>query len=396
MGNFSFASADARVRIFASSTSWIEGTAVRQLEQLAERPGVLAVAGMPDLHPGHHGPVGCAAEADGIVHPDVIGTDIGCGMQFWLLDLVEHRLRIDKAAERLATLEGPWDGDVATLLAQEGIDGCGFAESLGTVGGGNHFCELQTVAEIVDPVAAERAGLRAGSLALLVHSGSRGLGATVLARHYTRGTDGLALDEGGREYLAEHDNAVRFASLNRRVIAGRAMRALRTEGKMLADIPHNFVQVLESQVLESQVLESQVLGSRVLHRKGAAPADQGLVPVPGSRGAMTYFVEPLPSPDGALRSIAHGAGRKHDRASMDKRVRRKASDLARLERNPFGGYVLCSDRRLLIEEAPSAYKDIRKVVDDLTMNEMGRPVAIMRPIVTFKTVHRRERGGHRG
>ena len=385
MGNFSFASADARVRIFASSTSWIEGAAVRQLEQLAERPGVLAVAGMPDLHPGHHGPVGCAAEADGIVHPDVIGTDIGCGMQFWLLDLVEHRLRIEKAAERLATLEGPWDGDVATLLTQEGIDGCGFAESLGTVGGGNHFCELQTVAEIVDPAAAERAGLRVGRLALLVHSGSRGLGAAVLARHYTRGTDGLALDEGGREYLAEHDNAVRFASLNRRVIAWRAMRALRTSGEMLTDIPHNFVQVLESQVLES----------RVLHRKGAAPADQGLVPVPGSRGAMTYLVEPLASAEGALCSIAHGAGRKHDRASMDKRVRRKASDLARLERNPFGGYVLCSDRRLLIEEAPSAYKDIRKVVDDLTMNEMGRPVAIMRPIVTFKTMHRRERGGHR-
>ena len=386
MGNSSFASADARVRIFASSTSWIEGAAVRQLEQLAERPGVLAVAGMPDLHPGHHGPVGCAAEADGIVHPDVIGTDIGCGMQFWLLDLVEHRLRIEKAAERLAALEGPWDGDVAALLAQEGIDGCGFAESLGTVGGGNHFCELQTVAEIIDPLAAERAGLRTGALALLVHSGSRGLGAAVLARHYTRGTDGLALDEGGRGYLADHDNAVRFASLNRQIIAWRAMRALRTDGKMLADIPHNFVQVLES----------QVLGSRVLHRKGAAPADQGLVPVPGSRGAMTYLVEPLPSPDGALASIAHGAGRKHDRASMEKRVRKNASDLARLERNPFGGYVLCSDRRLLIEEAPNAYKDVSKVVDDLTTNAMVRPVAIMRPIVTFKTMHgpRRRTGGH--
>ena len=382
MGNLSFASADTRVRIFASSTSWIEGAAVRQLEQLAERPGVLAVAGMPDLHPGHHGPVGCAAEADGIVHPDVIGTDIGCGMQFWLLDLAEHRLRIDKAAERLAALEGPWDEDVATMLEQEGIEAGGFVESLGTVGGGNHFCELQTVAEIVDAVAAEKAGLRLGALALLVHSGSRGLGAAVLARHYARGTDGLALEEGGREYLAEHDSAVRFASLNRRVIASRAMQALRADGDKLADIPHNF---------------AQVVGSRVLHRKGAAPADQGLVPVPGSRGAMTYLVEPLPSPDGALRSIAHGAGRKHDRASMEKRVRKKASDLARLERNPFGGYVLCSDRRLLIEEAPSAYKDIGKVVDDMTANAMVRPVAIMRPIITFKTMHgpRHQVGGHR-
>jgi release factor H-coupled RctB family protein len=110
---------------------------------------------------------------------------------------------------------------------------------------------------------------------------------------------------------------------------------------------------------------------------------------------MTYLVQPLPSPEGALSSIAHGAGRKHDRASMEKRVRKNAGDSARLERNPFGGYVLCSDRRLLIEEAPNAYKDIRKVVDDLTAHEMARPVAVMRPIVTFKTMQapRGQRGG---
>ncbi|MCL2715874.1 MAG: RNA ligase RtcB family protein [Alphaproteobacteria bacterium] len=374
-----FASADSRVRIFCSPTSWIEGAAVQQLEQIARRPGVNSVAGMPDLHPGHHGPVGCAVETEHIVHPDIIGTDIGCGMQFWLLELPQARLRIDKAAERMAALEGPWNGDPGALLESCGIasDGCGV--NLGTVGGGNHFCELQTVVDILDPVAAEQAHLRPGLLALLVHSGSRDLGATVLERHYHCGTAGLTLENGGRDYLADHDNAVRFASLNRRVIAERALAALRTEGRMLADIPHNLVEVE---------------GSRILHRKGAAPATRGLVPVPGSRGSVTYLVEPLPSPEGALQSIAHGAGRRHNRGSMDKRVGTKASDIRRLERNPFGGHVLCSDRRLLIEEAPKAYKDVHKVVDDMTSHKMIRVVATMAPLVTFKKMARmRQRDG---
>ena len=381
MNTLTFASRERRVRIFCSSTSWIEGAAIDQLEQIAQRPGVVAVAGMPDLHPGHHGPVGCAVAADDIVHPDIIGTDIGCGMQFWLLDLPARRLRIDHAASRLAALEGPWQGDAAALLERHSVTAGSCQRSLGTVGGGNHFCELQTVVDIIDPLAAEQAGLRPGSLALLVHSGSRELGAAVLQRHYCEGSEGLALDHGGRNYLADHDEAVRFASLNRQAIAERAMAALRTEGRMLADIPHNLVEVQ---------------GSRILHRKGAAPATMGLVPVPGSRGSLTYLVEPLPSPEGALQSIAHGAGRRHNRKSMDKRVGTKASDIARLERNPFGGYVLCSDRKLLIEEAPQAYKDVRKVVEDLTSHEMVKLVATMAPLVTFKKMASRSHrdGGH--
>lgn len=382
----------SRVRLYASSKAWIEGAALRQLEQLAARPDVVAVAGLPDLHPGLRGPVGCAALVAERVFPDIVGTDIGCGMQMHVLDLAERRLKLEHAAERMAALEGPWPGDARALLAEAGIEAGAAAHALGTVGGGNHFCELQGVLEIVDGAAASRVGLEAGRLALLVHSGSRGLGAAVLARHHRDGTDGLALADGGAAYLADHDVALRFARLNRQVIARRALAAVRTDGVEILDSPHNLVEPH---------------AGALLHRKGAAPADRGLVPVPGSRGAVTYLVAPT-APGEALASLAHGAGRKHDRASMAQRVETTASGLARLARNAFGGHVVCTDRRLLVEEAPEAYKDVGRVVAEMEEAGLCRVVAVLKPLVTFKTARiprearagderhwRRERGKRR-
>ncbi len=126
MGSPLVVDAQARVHIFASATSWIEDAAVRQLEHLASRRGMTAVAGMPDLHPGHHGPVGCAALADGVVHADVIGTDIGCGMQLWAVDMEQRHLKLDKLEERIRLLEGPWDGDAQAVLSDHQVFCIGF------------------------------------------------------------------------------------------------------------------------------------------------------------------------------------------------------------------------------------------------------------------------------
>ena len=227
MGNSISVNADPRVHIFASATSWIEDAAIRQLTLLANRNGMTAVAGMPDLHPGHHGPVGCAALAKGFVHADVIGTDIGCGMQFWSLDMVERNLNLDKLVQRFSALEGTWSGDAIAELEAADIVATDHAHALGTIGGGNHFCEVQAIEEIVDSVISANAGLVRGGTALLVHSGSRSLGAATLLCHYASGTDGLPLEAGGLEYISDHDVAVRFASLNRQIIARRALGARR-------------------------------------------------------------------------------------------------------------------------------------------------------------------------
>jgi hypothetical protein len=220
---------------------------------------------------------------------------------------------------------------------------------------------------------------------LLVHSGSRGLGFSILQRQLLAGVAPLDPQSAtGRAYLAEHDVAVRWAALNRRVIATRAARAVGAVCTAIADVGHNLVQAT---------------GSSVLHRKGTAPADRGLVPIPGSRGTLSYLVEPLAAkrPE-TLASLAHGAGRKFDRASMHGRIRTGKSDRARLARNPFGGVIVCEDRDLLVEEAPEAYKSIDRVIADLVDFGLARVVATFRPLVTFKTGHAgsKRRGDKRG
>jgi release factor H-coupled RctB family protein len=384
LSGFQGASGPAPVHAFYSPRSWIEGAAVRQLESVAAMPGVKAVAALPDLHPGKYGPVGCSVLAEHI-HPQLVGSDIGCGMGLFQLDIPARKLRLDRLAERLRALEGPWDGDASSVLAEAGLPSALYASALGSVGGGNHFCEVQAVEEIIEPDIAARAGLDRALACVLAHSGSRGLGYAILQRQMEAGAGPLAREsEAGRAYLAEHDDAVRWAVLNRRVIATRAAEAARAELRPIADLGHNLA-------------ESGPEG--VLHRKGAAPADRGLVPLPGSRGALSYLVEPLAgSRPETLASIAHGAGRKYDRASMHGRSGATKSDRERLARNPFGGLVVCEDRELLIEEAPEAYKNVDRVVADLVEFGLARVVATLRPLVTFKTANKTDRtvgGGRR-
>jgi release factor H-coupled RctB family protein len=370
MGNSPDVTGRALVHSFYTSRSWIEGQAVRQLEQVASLPGVKAVAAMPDLHPGKYGPVGCAILADQI-HPQLVGSDIGCGMGLFALDVPIRKLRLDKTADRLKGLEGPWDGSAVDALAEADLSSTAFDASLGTIGGGNHFCELQAIEDIIEPDIAAGAGLDPAQTYALVHSGSRGLGYKILERQLAQGC--APLDPGsdaGETYFASHDEAVQWAALNRKVIAERAAQAVRGAPRLLVDLPHNL---------------AERCGDSVVHRKGAAPSDRGLVPIPGSRGTLSYLVEPLAaSSPKSLASLAHGAGRQYDRTSMHGREGRKKSDLLRLARNPFGGVVVCDDRDLLIEESPDAYKNIAHVIADLTEFGLARVVATFRPLITFK------------
>jgi release factor H-coupled RctB family protein len=371
MGNSPERTGRAPVHNFLSAGSWVEGAALDQLNDVASRPGIRAVAGFPDLHPGKYGPVGAAILADA-VHPLLVGSDIGCGMGLYALDRAARKLRVEQAAARLAeACEGVWNGDRTALLAQAGLAATSYDASIGTVGGGNHFCEVQAIDRIEDLAAAQAAGLDRDGLFVLVHSGSRGLGADVLAETAVDGA--VALDPSsstGRRYLERHDHAMRWAAVNRSLIARRAAEALRADHRIVADVAHNFA----------------VVGADgVLHRKGAAPADRGLVPVPGSRGTLSYLVAPCgDAPAIALASLAHGAGRKFDRASMIGRAGRTRSEREALARNPYGGVVICEDRSLMIEEAPTAYKAIDQVIDDLVAHGLVRVVATFKPLITFK------------
>lgn len=315
-----------------------------------------AVAAFPDLHPGRFGPVGAAFLADRL-YPQLIGPDIGCGMALFRLDLPRRKLKLEKAARRMRQLEQP-----ATVARPQGPAGCLSPLGLGTIGGGNHFCEVQEV------VASDTPALEPGDLCLLVHSGSRSAGAAIFDG-VESWHDGLQIGTSqATDYLALHDAALDWARLNRRLIAERAAEALRCDPTPICDAIHNHIRPQ---------------GDLWLHRKGAAEPDRGLAPLAGSRETHSFLLA-CDGPDTALASVSHGAGRRYDRASMHGRVGRHRSDRIALTRNRFGGHLVCEDRDLLIEEAGLAYKDPETVVADLAHFSIARPVAKLAPLLTYK------------
>ncbi|MFG3420200.1 RNA ligase RtcB family protein [Micromonospora sp. NPDC049460] len=362
------APAPATVTVFASPTSWIESDALAQCRQVAALDGMIHVAAMPDLHPGKGAPIG-AAMASTVLYPFLVGSDIGCGIAVFPIRLkrpVPERLAarfpdLDRA------LDPEQDADDPAWAVVEGDVPAGHVEGLGTVGRGNHFVELSRIETVLEPGHASRLGLAAGDLVLIVHSGSRGLGERILRAHTEVHGAGPAPDAA--TYLAMHDDAVRWGSLNRRLLAARVAHALGAEPtEPIVDQCHNLVEVRDG---------------IYLHRKGAAPGDGRDVLVAGTRGTPSYLVAGHAGPE-ANHSVAHGAGRKMSRADALRRGRAKHT-VEELRRTPVGSLVVCGDRQLLFEEAPTAYKRIEQVVSDLVDHGLATPVATTVPLVTYKT-----------
>lgn len=365
----------APIHHFYSQNTWIEGAAVDQLHQVACLAGVRRVAAFPDLHPGKHGPVGCAVLADRI-YPHLIGNDIGCGMSLFALGKPARKLRLDKVAQKLRALEGPWTGDANQYLRNAGLPSGLEGQALGTLGGGNHFCELQCVGAVYDDATLAASGMTKDDALLLVHSGSRSLGTDVFNRVFDQHHGLEPTTQQAQAYMQAHDQAVVWARVNRQVIALRAADALRADIRLLADSPHNLIELRDD---------------GYLHRKGAAKADGTLVPIAGSRDAPSFLVKPCGNLAESLSSLAHGSGRRYDRASMTGRAGKMKSDRERLQRTSFGGHVICDDRQLLIEEAPLAYKDPEQVMADLAAAGLAEKLAALHPLITFKKARDEER-----
>jgi release factor H-coupled RctB family protein len=366
--------AAAEVRIIASPKTWIEGTAIQQLKKTAELPGMRLAVGLPDLHPGKGSPIGAAYVVDGWIYPALVGNDVGCGIGLWRTGLLRKRARPEDWADRLRNLDHGWDGDRSAWLASRGVAETGFEKTLGTIGSGNHFAELQAVETIEDDGLCEELGITEDGVYLCVHSGSRGLGEAILREHTgNRGAGGLVAGSGdATAYLARHDQALRWAAANRELVASRVSTCLHSDISPIVDVCHSCVELRE--------FRGQPCW---LHRKGAAPSTAGLVVIPGSRGAFTYLVAPTHPSERSAWSLAHGAGRKwsrHDsRGRLEKRY--SARDLVRTE---LGSQVVCEDRDLLYEEAPQAYKSIATVIGDLQRAGLLEVVAVLRPLVTYK------------
>lgn len=373
----------SRAIVVASSSVWIEGEALRQLDEVSQLPGMVMSVGLPDLHPGKGGPVGVALASVGLIYPSLVGSDVGCGMALWTTDLPASKAKPEKLAARMNGLDSMWDGDISDIVQKFQLTPTPFDSSLGTTGFGNHFIEVQAVHEVIDSATLSDIGVDLTRLCILVHTGSRGLGESILRRAVAeRGKSGLHSDSAeAAAYLVEHDNAVRWAEANRTLCARRAAASIRADIQPVLDICHNSVE------------KTSFGGHPVwLHRKGAAPVKGGPIVIPGSRGDFSYLVIPLDCSQ-TLMSVAHGAGRKMARHEASAKVKDSKEKFGGRS-NPCGGWVICGDKKIVAEEDPVAYKDVGSVVTSLVEAGLVRIIAILRPVVTFKVSEREKNTGN--
>jgi len=374
------------VSLIASKDTWIEGLAIDQLVKTSELTGMHRVAGMPDLHPGRGYPIGAAFFTTNKIYPALVGNDIGCGMSLWQTSAKVSKVNLDKLVKKFVDVELPlddsWSEIIESRKLEKDITTDRYDRALGTIGGGNHFAEFQAIDEVYDQAVLDELGLNKKHLQLLVHSGSRGLGQSILVEHITQyNHDGLQLDNNDfHDYLQKHDEAVRWAELNRELIARRFVETIGANGRCTLDVNHNLVSPKTIDGHEGW-----------LHRKGATPSDCGYVVIPGSRGDYSYLVRPLidelPCPEHmttSLYSLAHGAGRKWKRGECKGRLgnKYKREDLYR---TALGSRVICGNKELLYDEAPEAYKKCETVISDMVDAGLIEVVARLRPVLTFKT-----------
>ncbi len=362
------------VRIFTSDNRFIQGDALEQLKKTAQHEGMEIAIGMPDLHPGKGCPVGAAFLSKGYFYPYLIGNDMGCGMGLWKTTIKKQKIKKDKWIKKLSDLETHLDDDLQSLAKKYGLDFSPSNMALGTIGGGNHFAELLIPEKIFNTREFQNLKLDKQSLCILVHSGSRGIGEEVLRKHidkYKAGGLSIRTDDG-EKYIRQHNDALKWARVNRSLIAQNFVKKLGGRCQSILDFCHNSI---------TRVREGK--DCFWLHRKGVTPADNGLIVIPGSRGTFTYLVKPLGEQRLNLWSLPHGAGRKWNRKSCIDRLKGKFNKNS-LTHTRLGSRVICDDKEVLFEEAPQAFKDIEKIINDLSNQGLIEVVATFRPLITYK------------
>lgn len=437
---------------------------VQQACNVAHLPGIVrASLVMPDVHEGYGFPIGGVAAfdlRDGVISPGGVGYDINCGVRLIRTDLsreelepklkqLVHQLQRDVPAGvgsegAIFTLSDRDLDEVMVKGARWAVErGFGQEEDLafteaggalpeakpqyvsararergapqvGTLGSGNHFCEIQVVEEVYDEKAAQAFGLAPGLVTFMIHCGSRGLGYQVCddfldlmrlaAKKY-----GIDLPDPqlvsvpvsspeGERYLGAMRAAANFAWANRQVIMALVERALvrvlggdrRSLGfRLVYDVAHNIAKV-EEHVVDGK--KKKV----IVHRKGATrafPAHHPETPapykeigqpvlIPGDMGRASYvLVGTEKAMSECWGSSAHGAGRMLSRTA----ARRTAGhrNLVK-EMGEQGVIVAARSPKTLAEEMPEAYKDVSLVVEAVEEAGIAKAVAKLRPIGVVK------------
>jgi len=458
-----------RALVYLHERMSVEAEALDQLRDAASVDALATVIGTPDIHLGFGVPIGAVVASPELVSPAAVGYDINCGMRLLATpfgaDEISAARLADAIREELPLGEGRTsplyalderrllavlaegvpgllraaraDEALAAQLAPEQIEadarriedgGVADAEAgrvsaralergrsqLGTLGGGNHFVEIQRVDRVSLPEAARALGLAEGMAVVMIHSGSRGLGHQVADEHMraapaTAARHGLPVPnkqlafvpadtDEGRAYLGAMGAAANFAFANRQAIAATVRRAFaRVLGREVGlptiyDVSHN-------------IARRERPGDQLLyvHRKGATRAFppsrmRGTdfaalgqpVLIPGSMGTASYVLLGTETAAESLYSVNHGAGRAMSRnaaAGKGRHGRRAGGGRiseARFEETMRGIHLVCADRRAAREEAPDAYKDIDLVVETVVGAGLAEVVARLVPLAVLK------------
>lgn len=374
-----------------------EEGAVKQAENIEKHPWLIGnVCLMADTHEGYGMPIGGVVALDGAVCPNMVGVDIGCGMlaiKTSLTDITIDQLKSilggskefkgglraripvgfnhhKKAQEHSIFSHPVWE---ATTICKEELESA--KHQLGTLGGGNHFIEIQKGDD--------------GYIWFMIHSGSRNLGFKV-AKHYNEiakvkcslwkqdeivKNDLAVLPVNTKEcedYLREMNLCLEFAYANReqmaKVIKEEFLRVIpETIFLQEINIHHNYAS-----------LEHHFNRNVWVHRKGATLARSNTIGIiPGSQGTSSYIVQGLGN-EKSLCSCSHGAGRKLSR--------KKATETLNLEeerekldaKGILHGMRNTSD----LEEASSAYKDIETVMEE--QKDLVTPLVKLETLAVMK------------
>lgn len=363
---------DHKIRIVQTEKSWIESNAIDQLKQAAQLEGIIKAVGLPDLHVGKT-PVGASFITKDIIYPHIIGNDIGCGMALFSTGMKKNKFKTDKIVRQLENIDGIENIDITAQIQEIDLP---FKEKLGTIGSGNHFAEFQQIDQVYDEKALEEISINKDSIYLLVHSGSRSYGEHILRKYIEEYScqNGLITASGGFcKYWDEHEKALLYGRINRELIAYRILQAVNgKESNKILDSIHNSIS--------KKAINEEVC---YIHRKGAAPSDIGYVVVAGSRGSRSYIVKPNENLEEYAFSISHGAGRKWGRFGCKEKLENIYSKKSAV-RNKLCSNLIYKDKNVIYEEAPEAYKNVERVIEDMLSENMIELVASLNPLVTYK------------
>ncbi len=452
------------VTLFLSDKIIVEDEALKQITDAASIDPESFVFATPDIHTGYGVPIGSVWVTPNFISPSAVGYDINCGMRLLSTPYRAEEVEIERIASRIAKLIPLGEGkknlklkpkEIKAIL-KEGLPATeellirygliGNAEELkllsydilhtedtgslkgnpekippkavergipqmGTLGGGNHFIEIQEVTDIYDKKAGEFLGLFKGQLTVMIHSGSRGLGHEVaghymkLAKKYMTKTGLVAPNaqllyfhlhsKEGKDYLRAMNSAANYAFANREVMTFLIRRAFReTMGertfydvRSVYDVTHNIAKEETYHEKKYTVHRKGATRAFDMERMKGTPFESLGQPVliPGSMGTASYVLLGHKTSIRSFYSVNHGAGRVLSRKQAAGKKGREALISDReFKRAMEGVYLICDDRRRIKEEAPQAYKDIDDVIEVVIGAKLALPVARMRPLGVLK------------